>query len=265
MFRFSSLLPFIVTSLLLTLVVAVGLPWMLHLRELARKTQWRNHYKMAGLALHNYHDTFNMFPPGGVFRADGTPFQGWMFSITPFTYSSPFYSAVLSTNKPWDDPETLGYFMHSYYPYCDCSCPGKTRPRGPMTISHMAGNSWILHRNSSVNFEKIGDSANTMLIADASEPYEVFGSTTNWRDPELARNTGQQSFGNCFPDETFVLLADGRVIQVPLVENERWKLLRGREELRPDPLATQRPDTLWELGNRPYIPRPRQQSENRNR
>lgn len=265
MFRFSSLLPFIVTSLLLTLVVAVGLPWMLSLRELARKTQWRDNYRQVGLAMHNYYDTWNSFPPGGVFQAVGTPFQGWMFSITPYLESSPFYNAVASDNKPWDDPEVLGYFMVNYYP-CDIfTCPAQTRLRGPMTICHMAGNSWILHRNSSVNFEKIGDSANTMLIADASEPYEVFGSTTNWRDPELARNTGPQSFGNCFPGETFVLLADGRVIQVPLVENERWKLLRGREELRPDPLATQRPDTPWELGDRPYVPRDFRERRNRDK
>ncbi len=265
MFRFSSLLPFIVTSLLLTLVVAVGLPWMLHLRELARKTQWRNYYKQVGLAMHNFHDTHNMFPSGGIFLADGTPYQGWMFSIAPFLDASPFYSEVTNFSKPWDDPETLGYYMYSNYPVHDYTCPGKTRLRGPMTICHMAGNSWILHRNSSVNFEKIGDSAHTMLIADAAEPYEVFGSTTNWRDPELARNTGPQSFGNCFPGVTFVLLADGSVIQVTLVENERWKLLRGREELHPDPIVTQRPDTPWELGDRPYVPRDFRERRNRDK
>ncbi len=265
MFRFSSLVPFIVMSLLLTLVVAVGLPWMLHLRELARKTQWRNNYRQIGLAMHNYYDTWNSFPQGGVFRADDTPFQGWMFSIDPFLDASPFYNVVASTNRPWDDPEVLGYFMYSYCSHSIYTCPAKEMLRGPMIVTHMAGNSWILHRNSSVNLEKIGDSAQTMLIADAAEPYEVFGSTTNWRDPELARNSSPQSFGNCFPGETSVLLADGSVIQVPLVENERWKLLRGREELRPDPLATQRPDTPWELGERPYIPRDFRERRNRDK
>lgn len=160
-------------------------------------------------------------------------------------------------DKPWDDPEILGYYMHNYYHQREFSCPNQEAFRGPMAVTHMAGNSWVLHRNSHVGLKSIEDSSNTMLVADACEPYEVFGSTYNWRDPELDRNSGPQSFGYCFKDVTFVLLADGRVIQVPLTENERWKRLRGKEAIRPDPDVTQRPAIPWELGNHPFKSRPR--------
>lgn len=242
----------ILSATVLTLLTTA----ILSARQSARLTQWKNNYKQIGLALHNYHDTHNTLPPGGVFRADGTPLQGWMWSISPFLDDNPFYQRT-NIDLPWDDPKILGYYFHDYYRSSNFySSSPKPSFRGPMSLSNMAANSWIMHHNSSVSLNDIDDQANTMLVADSSEPYDVFGSTYNWRDPELERNSGPRSFGNIFPDVTLVLLADGRIeiLKVPLTDHKRWKTLRGPEKLRPTPENTNRPTGPWELGNRPHDP-----------
>lgn len=253
--KLSQIVPFAMVAAILVTLLTLGIPFVLSQREAARGTQWRNNLKQIGLAMHNYHDTFNMFPPGGIFREDGTPMHGWMWSIMPYVESNAFFSSI-DSNTPWDDRSQLARFFqkncHADYVYSSPSV--RVARRDPMVRAHMAANSWILHRNSSVGVKSINDTAHTMLVADSSEPYDVFGSTYNWRDPELERNSRPQAFGNIFSDGTYVLLADGSVTLVPLVDNERWKSLRGREELRPKPQNVERPTEAWELGDRPHDP-----------
>ena len=45
-------------------VTALIVPAVGAARESARKTQCRNTLHNLGLALHNYHDTYGLFPPG---------------------------------------------------------------------------------------------------------------------------------------------------------------------------------------------------------
>lgn len=63
---------------------SVLLPAILSAREASRLTDCRNHMKQIGLALHNYHDTFQVFPPGWVTGDRDSPYVsglGWMTSI----------------------------------------------------------------------------------------------------------------------------------------------------------------------------------------
>ena len=51
------------------------LPAVQQAREAARRTQCKNNLKQLGLAMHNYHDTFNTFPIGAVIQAANN--WGW--------------------------------------------------------------------------------------------------------------------------------------------------------------------------------------------
>ncbi len=79
----------------LAVVVALLLPAIQQARESARRTHCKNNLKQLGLALHNYHDTHKLFPPGYVMSVDGVYHGwGWEVMITPFLDASPFYSKV---------------------------------------------------------------------------------------------------------------------------------------------------------------------------
>src|SRR5207249_4295371 len=66
------------------ILVALLLPAVQAAREAARRMQSQNNLKQIVLALHNYHDTFQTFPPGVVTDAAGNPLYSGRVLLLPF-------------------------------------------------------------------------------------------------------------------------------------------------------------------------------------
>jgi len=78
-------------------------------REAARRTQCRNNMKQIGLALHNYHDSFSLFPlPSLLTVAPGSGFDGvlttnsWDLAILPYIDQAPLYNLYNFNRSCWD-------------------------------------------------------------------------------------------------------------------------------------------------------------------
>lgn len=202
---------------IIVVLIALLLPAVQQAREAARRTQWRNNLKQIGLALHNYHDNFSTFPPGGVFGADGTAYHGWLTAVMPYIDCSPFYNGI-NFAIPWDDPQQLEKFLITIPGFMDPSIPDrpdyglKLANGRQLCPTHMAVNQWLMNRNSSVRIMDItSGTSHTLMAADAYDHYAPFGYPYNWRNVELGFNTSPDGFGNRVRDGVHILLADGSV------------------------------------------------------
>jgi hypothetical protein len=63
-----------------------------------------NNLKQIMLALHNYHDTFNHFPPAVIYGPDGKPWHSWRVLILPYLEQSELFQKY-DFREPWNSPK----------------------------------------------------------------------------------------------------------------------------------------------------------------
>lgn len=94
-----TLIELLVVIAIIAVLIALLLPAVQQAREAARRTQCKNNLKQIGLALHNYHDSYNRLPPGFVFDPRRTTAQyngnmwGWSAMILPMIEQATLYNS----------------------------------------------------------------------------------------------------------------------------------------------------------------------------
>ena len=107
-----TLIELLVVIAIIAVLLALVLPAISQARESARRSQCKNNLKQLGLALQNYHDNHNMFPPGWVAKdrsPDNGPFWGWQTMLLPYSEQQPVFEMIASAmpNEPGSQDRTV--------------------------------------------------------------------------------------------------------------------------------------------------------------
>jgi len=202
-----TLIELLVVIAIIAILVALLLPAVQQAREAARRSSCKNNLKQLGLALHNYHDTFNTFPPAFVDGdpcytsttndcASDAPYEnrnslGWQTFILPYVEQPALYDQIGaqtgSFTRSWydangdgvlNDPIAASRTIISNY-----NCPsdpmgGINTKRSSLGKTNYLGNggngaardsNGTLFVNSKVLMRDITDgTSNTVMIAERS-------------------------------------------------------------------------------------------------
>jgi prepilin-type N-terminal cleavage/methylation domain-containing protein len=111
-----TLVELLVVIAIIGILVALLLPAIQAAREAARRNSCSNNLKQLGVALQNYHDTYQRFPPVAVFGKFGGPGRAppsvpspaynhtWCLMILPFMEQQALYDSVDKNLRVWDQP-----------------------------------------------------------------------------------------------------------------------------------------------------------------
>jgi prepilin-type N-terminal cleavage/methylation domain-containing protein/prepilin-type processing-associated H-X9-DG protein len=89
-----TLVELLVVIAIIGVLVALLLPAVQAAREAARRMQCSNKLKQIGLAMHNYHDTFQVLPPQSLPAHGSNNAWGWGPMIFPYIELKPLYDTV---------------------------------------------------------------------------------------------------------------------------------------------------------------------------
>jgi hypothetical protein len=190
-----------------------------------------NNLKQIGLALHNYHDTNNNFPPANVCDKNGKALFSWRVEILPMLDNDSLYNA-LNKDEPWNSPNNIKQLNRTIPLY---KCPSGGSENVDFSTNYIAiigpGTAW--REDGLVKLTDLPDGGSHTVMA-----LESINSGVHWAEPRdltveeaiegLKTGKGLR-ISTAHPSVIQVLLADGAVRSIPAqMSISVWeKLLAG--------------------------------------
>jgi prepilin-type N-terminal cleavage/methylation domain-containing protein/prepilin-type processing-associated H-X9-DG protein len=131
-----TLIELLVVIAIIAILIALLLPAVQQAREAARRATCKNQLKQLGLAMHNYHDTVNQFPPAAVWLGQGTvapedgrdPMWGatWVIMLFPYFDQAPLYNMYDSRLPARSGDANIGNNFVARQTLAVLNCPSHT-------------------------------------------------------------------------------------------------------------------------------------------
>jgi hypothetical protein len=196
----------------------------------AARARSQNNLKQLGLALHNYHDTYNVFPAAAICDKKGKPLLSWRVAILPYVEQDNLYKEF-KLDEPWDSEHNKKLIdkMPKLYalPYTE-GRPGETHYRV------FVGNGAVFDMVQGTRITQITDgTSNTLLAFEASE-------ATPWTKPDEIEFDPTKPLHKHFRFEKDtvcnILMGDGSVRAVSkTITDDILKLLIQKDDGMPVP------------------------------
>ena len=209
-------------------LVALLLPAVQQARVAARRTQSRNNLHSIGIAMHNYHDVHNMFPPGTHPNdvLDVEKRFSWMAEILPFVDQSALFDR-LDMDRAWNDDKNKAMTNSQIMTYMNPNeppgpNPGVTQYVGLAGVGEDAPTLPAGHKRAGVfgydRVTRIRDirdgTSNTVAVSEASGAdarWAAGGKQTIRALTKKPYINGPDGLGGSFPGGSFMLFCDGSV------------------------------------------------------
>ena len=197
--------------LVVPILIALLLPAVQQAREAARRTQCKNNLKQIGLALYNYHDTYQAFPPAYTVDAQGKPLHSWRVLILPFLGEQGLYNSI-DLSQAWDSPRNAGFQSQMPMAY---ACPSHGSSGTSNGLTHYAaivGAPCVFQGETTTAMRDITDgTSNTILVGEVSQATISWMSPTDVSLDTFTRIGDSGGFSSHHTGGVHVLMCDGTV------------------------------------------------------
>lgn len=139
-------------------------------REMARRTQCKSNLKQIALALHDYRDVYDAFPPAYTVDSKGIPLHSWRTLILPYLEQLDLYKSI-DLSKPWNDPANAAALKTVPSAY---RCPSADLPPGLTTYLAVVGTDCCIAPTRPRQISEITDgTSNTLMVFEVAQENAV--------------------------------------------------------------------------------------------
>ena len=174
-----------------------------------RRARCVNNLKQIGLAMHNYHQKHDAFPPSASRDPEGRPLLSWRVQLLPYLEQQALYDEF-HLDEPWDSPHNKELIPRMPALFACPEMRRSLRASGRTTYLAPVGPSTAFPGDRGVSYKEMTDgTSNTILVVEAGDDQAVpWTQPADWEvgdAPSLAPFVGHHLGG------TEVIIADGSV------------------------------------------------------